>query len=259
LWQYRELAYIFTWRDVVSKYKQTLLGFVWLIIQPLSMITLFTLFFSGTLKISTDDIPPPVFYFSGLLIWNFYSAAIVNTSDSIVRNSQIVTKIYFPRLILPLSYVFIALFDFLIAFGIFLILVVVYKIMLPGFAINSLRFLLYPIALLMVIFSSFGIGCVLAALNVRFRDVRLMVGFLIQFLFFLTPVIYPVSVFESELAQTLLAINPAVGAVHLIRSPFVDLPVSISIIIIGFLSSLFIFLLGTYMFRKMEYYFADLA
>ena len=210
LWQYRELAYIFTWRDVVSKYKQTILGFFWVVIQPLSMIALFTLFFSGTLQISTDNIPPPVFYFSGLLIWNFYKDAITNTSNSIVTNSHIVKKIYFPRIILPLAYVFIAFFDFLIAFSIFAVLIIFYEFTMPEFEVNYFQFLFYPIALLMVICGSFGIGSILASLNVRFRDVRLMIGFIVQFLFFLTPVIYPVSVFKSDIVQYLLAVNPAV-------------------------------------------------
>lgn len=258
IWRYRELVYIFTWRDIVSKYKQTILGFLWVIIQPLSMIMLFTFFFSGTLNISTDDIPPPVFYFSGLLVWNFFSAAMQNSSNSIVQNAHVISKIYFPRLILPLAYVFIALFDFLIAFAIFSLVIIGYEITMPEFDVNYLRFCYYPLSLLMIVLSSFGIGGILAALNVRFRDFRLITGFIIQFIFYLTPVIYPVSVFESELVQKVLAFNPAFGAVELMRSPFVNTPVSSIIVMIGCISSVFIFLTGVYLFRKMEYYFADL-
>jgi len=258
LWQYRELAYTFTWRDIISKYKQTILGFFWVIIQPLSMIMLFTFFFSDTLNISTDNVPPPIFYFSGLLVWNFFSAALQNTANSILHNSHIVKKIYFPRIILPLSYVLIAFFDFLIAFAIFIVLLFCYELIVPEFEVNYWRFFLYPLSLLLIILSSFGVGSILASLIVRFRDVGLMISFLIQFLFFLTPVIYPVSIFKSELAQYILALNPAVGAVNLMRSPFVEVPISFDLILISSLSALILFLLGTYFFKKTEYYFADL-
>lgn len=259
LWQYRELIYIFTWRDVVSKYKQTILGFLWIIIQPLSMIMLFTFFFSGTLNISTDNIPPPIFYFSGLLVWNFFSAALTNTSNSILNNAQIIKKIYFPRVILPMAYVFIAFFDFLIAFAIFLVMLIGYEFIMPEFEVNYLQFVFYPLALLLIVLSSFGIGSILASLNVRFRDVRLMTSFIIQFLFFLTPVIYPVSVFKTELAQYILALNPAVGAVNLMRSPFVDMPISFSLILVSSISALILFVFGLFFFKKTEYYFADLV
>ncbi len=259
LWRYRELVYIFAWRDIISKYKQTILGFIWAIIQPLSMIVLFTFFFSGTLKISTDSIPPPVFYFSGLLIWNFYNTAITKTANSIVVNKNIIQKIYFPRIILPSAHVAAAFFDFLVAFSIFLVLIVGYEFMNPDFEVNYINFLFYPLAFLMVIFGSFGIGCILAALNVKFRDVNLVIGFITQFLFFLTPVIYPVSVFKSNMAAYLLAINPAVGAINLMRAPFVDTAFPVGIVVVSALSSFFIFIIGAYLFKKAEYYFADLV
>lgn len=259
LWQYRELVYIFTWRDVISKYKQTILGFLWVIIQPLSMILLFTFFFSDTLNISTDSIPPPIFYFSGLLIWNFFSAALTNTSNSIISNAHIINKIYFPRIILPMAYVFIAFFDFLIAFVIFIILLICYEFIVPDFEVNYLRFAFYPLAIFLVSLSAFGFGSILASLNVRFRDIRLMTSFIIQFLFFLTPVIYPVSVFESESAQYILALNPAVGAVNLMRSPFVEMPLSFTLILTSTISAIIVFIVGTYLFKKAEYYFADLV
>ncbi len=220
---------------------------------------LFTFFFSGTLNISTDEIPPPIFYFSGLLIWNFFSAAITNASNSMVTNGHIIKKIYFPRIILPLSYIFIALFDFLIAFVIFILLLVFYVFWSPNFEVSISEFLYYPLAILIVILSSFGIGSILAALNVRFRDVRLMIGFLVQFLFCLTPVIYPVSIFSSGPLRYLLALNPAASAVKLMRAPFVSEVIATDFILIGTLTSIGLFLLGVYLFRKAEYYFADLV
>lgn len=259
LWQYRELLYIFSWRDITSKYKQTIFGFLWAIVQPLSMMLLFTFFFSGALNISTDEIPPPIFYFSGLLIWNFFSAAITNASNSMVSNGHIIKKIYFPRIILPLAYIFIALFDFLIAFVIFILLLLFYVFLSPDFEVSMSEFLYYPLAILIVVLSSFGIGSILAALNVRFRDVRLMIGFLIQFLFFLTPVIYPVSIFSSGSLKYLLALNPAASAVKLMRAPFVSEVVALDFILIGTLTSIVLFSLGVYLFRKAEYYFADLV
>lgn len=258
LWEYRELVLIFIWRDIIAKYKQTILGLVWVLVQPLSMIALFTFFFSGTLKIPTDNIPPPVFYFSGLLIWNFYNAAISNTSNSIVINESIVKKIYFPRIILPFAYVCIALFDFIIAFAIFFVVIIAYEITMPEFDINYFNFIFYPLAILMIVCASFGIGCVFAALNVKFRDVKFMMGFIIQFLFFLTPVIYPVSIFKSDFTEYILAINPGAGAIHLMRSPFVDVPISFDLIFISTISSLILFIIGAYLFKKAEYYFADL-
>ncbi|MBX2875829.1 MAG: ABC transporter permease [Saprospiraceae bacterium] len=259
LWQYRELIYIFSWRDITSKYKQTIFGFLWAVVQPLSMMLLFTLFFSGTLKISTDNIPAPIFYFSGLLIWNFFSAAITNASNSMVTNGHIIKKIYFPRLILPLSYVLIALFDFVIALGIFFLLLIFYVLWIPDFSFQVQFLLFYPVAILIVILSSFGIGSILAALNVRFRDVRLTIGFLIQLLFFLTPVIYPVSVFKDEGLRWLLALNPASSAVKLMRAPFVEEAFPTSFVLVGGITSVLLFAFGIYLFRKAEYYFADLV
>ena len=260
LWRYRELFYFFTWRDIKVKYKQTALGVLWVVLQPLLLMAAFMLFFHKGLKMSTGDMPAPIFYMTGLLCWNIFSTGLLGASNSMVENAQMIKKVYFPRLVIPVSSILVAFFDFCIAFLIFVLLFVAYAFT-GDFIFHFGRFLLFfPLALLLVLGYTLGLGCALAALNVQYRDVRYVIPFLIQLLFFLSPVIYPIEVLNAyPLARILLAINPLSGALDLFRSCFSNHSPDWFLVATGTASMCFILLTGIYVFRKMEAYFADIA
>lgn len=254
LWRYRELFYFFTWRDIKIKYKQTLLGFLWAIIQPLLMMAIFTFFFGRVLNVPSQNLPYPIFVFSGLLLWNMFASGLSGSANSMVTNSAIIKKIYFPRLIIPISSVLVALFDFLMAFILFIFLLVYYQQPLSWVAI-----LFWPLALLVCVIASIGPGCLLGALNVKYRDFRYVIPFLIQVLFFLTPVIYPVSMLNYPVLQYILAISPMYAAIELIRLPLTGDGVNLPFLLIS-LTSGFIFLFaGILYFKRTEAFFADFA
>lgn len=259
LWQYRELFYFFTWRDIKVKYKQTVLGFLWAILQPLLMMVVFVLFFAKALNIPTDNIPAPIFYYSGLLLWIVFSSGVSGAGNSMVSNANIIKKIYFPRLIIPISSILTAVFDFLMALILFFGLLLYYSI--DGYEINMFKLLLYlPLGLILTVFTAFGLGSLIAALNVKYRDFRYIIPFFIQFLLFLTPVIYPVSIFEGSWIESLLSLNPMTGAITLSRSAFISgNAVDWSMIGLSIFSATILFFIGVYYFRKTEAYFADLA
>ena len=253
LWEFRELFYFFTWRDVKVKYKQTVLGVVWAILQPFLLMVVFSLFFGKALNVPSDNIPYPIFAFSGLILWNIFSSGLSSASQSMVSNAGIIKKIYFPRLIIPMSSILVALFDFIMAFVVYIGLLIYYK-----FSISPLILLYLPLGILITVLSTFGLGTFIAALNVKYRDFRYMIPFLIQLLFFLTPVIYPVSI-APEWAKQLLALNPMAGAIDLLRSTIIGNELNWQHITISIFSSVILFLFGLFYFRKTEYYFADLA
>lgn len=255
LWQFRELFFFFTWRDIKVKYKQTALGFLWAILQPLLMMLIFTLFFGRGLKVPSDNIPYPIFVFSGLLLWNVFSSGITNAGNSMVNQSNIIKKIYFPRLIIPISSILVSLFDFLMAFIIFIGLFVYFH-----FPVDISMFTLSVIlGLALTVLTTFGVGCLLAALNVKYRDFRYVIPFMVQALMFLTPVIYPVSLFNNKYLQILLSLNPMAGAIDLVRSSLTGGSVSLHVIVSSIISALFFFFIGLFYFRKTESYFADIA
>ncbi len=261
LWIYKELFYFFTWRDVKVKYKQTLLGFLWAVLQPFVMMMIFVVFFSRTLDVPTDDIPAPIFYFSGLLLWNIFNTGLSGAGNSMVTNANIIKKIYFPRLIIPMSSILVSLFDFLMALVVFIGILVFYEFTVPKFTIDYLKLVtLLPLAICLTILSTFGLGSFLAALNVKYRDFRYVIPFMLQFLLFVTPVIFPVSIFEDVIwAKYALAVNPMTGAINLGRAAFTNMPIEWDLIGISVVSATILFFLGIYVFRKTESYFADLA
>lgn len=258
LWRYKELFLVFTWRDIKVKFKQTLLGFLWVGLQPILMMLIFIVFFANTLKISTADMPPAIFYFSGLLLWTLFSTSITGAGMSMISNAQIIKKIYFPRLIIPISSILSAVFDFLIALVIFLGIVGYYYF--QGFELSLGRLFLYlPLGLMLTIIASIGIGSLIASLNVKYRDFRYIIPFLVQLLFFLTPVIYPVSIFSSSSLEKLMSINPMTGAIALSRAAFTTDALNWSLIAVSFASAILLFFVGLYNFKRTESYFADLA
>jgi lipopolysaccharide transport system permease protein len=254
LWRYRELFYFFTWRDIKIKYKQTFVGFLWAILQPLIMMTIFTLFFGRALNIPSQNLPYPVYVFSGLLIWNLFSSGLSSASNSMVNNAQIIKKIYFPRLIIPVSAIMVALFDFLMTFVLFIGILIFYQQTVLWVAV-----ILWPLALLIGIIATLGLGSWLAALNVKYRDFRYIIPFLVQILFFLTPVIYPISLLNYPLLQYVLICSPMYAAVELFRYPLTGIAPDVYFIAISLVSGLILLIIGICYFKRTEDFFADFA
>ena len=255
LWDYRELFYFFTWRDVKVKYKQTVLGFLWAILQPLFMTLVFTVFIGDSIIQKTQlAIPYPLFALSGMLLWGIFSGGMSNAANSMVSNANIIKKIYFPRLIIPISSILVALVDFFIAFIIFVILLFIYQVDINNSAIAFL-----PLSILITCFSAMGCGTFLAALNIKYRDVRYIIPFMVQGLLFLTPVLYPINISSNPIAQFVLKLNPLSGALELMRGLFVGYTINYETVLISMGTSFGLFIVGILYFRKTEGYFADLA
>ena len=259
LWRYRELFYFFTWRDIKVKYKQTILGFLWAILQPLAMMTVFVLFFSKGLNVPTDNIPAPIFYFVGLMFWNLFSSGLNSSANSMISNAEIIKKIYFPRLIVPFSGVLVALFDFLMTLIPFIGLMI-YYIITTNLTFSFHLFWQLPLALIMTVVTTIGLGCMIAAWNVKYRDFRYVVPFMIQFLLFVTPVIYPVTIFHNiPIAKYILSLNPMTGVMLLARNSFSTENLPLDLVGISIFATILFFTVGLFIFRKMEAYFADIA
>ncbi len=254
LWRYRELFYFFTWRDIKIKYKQTVLGFLWAILQPLLMMTIFTFFFGRALNIPSQNLPYPVYVFSGLLIWNLFATGLTSASNSMVNNASIIKKIYFPRLIIPVSSILVSLFDFLMAFILFVAVLLFYQQSLLWQAI-----FIWPLALLVGVIATLGMGSWLAALNVKYRDFRYVIPFLVQVLFFLTPIIYPISLLKYPVLQYLLACSPIYAAIELFRYPLTGVFTDTAFLYISIASGIVLLFVGVLYFKRTEDFFADFA
>ena len=254
IWRYRELFYFFTWRDIKIKYKQTTLGFLWAILQPLLMMTIFTLFFGKALNIPSQNLPYPVYVFSGLLIWNLFSSGLTSASNSMVNNALIIKKIYFPRLIIPVSSILVALFDFLMAFVLFAGILIFYQQ-----PVSWLAIFIWPLSMVIGIVATMGLGAWLAALNVKYRDFRYVIPFLVQVLFFLTPVIYPISLLKYPVLQYILVCSPMYAAVELFRYPITGISPDYYFLGASLLSGLILLVVGVFYFKRTEDFFADFA
>lgn len=261
LLRYKELFYSYAWRDIKIKYKQTVLGLLWAIIQPLVMMSMFALFFSEFLKIPTDNISAPIFYFSGLSIWTLFTTSVSNASSSMVSNAGVIQKIYFPRLIIPMSSVLVAIFDYLMTLLVFIGLIIYYEITNDAFSFSIWKFIVFvPLSVFITSLTSFGIGTIIASYNVKYRDFRFLIGFMIQVLMFATPVIYPVSILNDYKGiKYILSINPIMTAVNMSRIPFQNIELDFLMVSISVFSMTILFFLGIYIFKKTEKYFADLA
>ena len=251
LWQYRDLLHILTMRDIKIRYKQTALGAAWAIIQPLFTMLIFTIFFGRLAGMPSDGIPYPLFAYAGLLPWTFFSNAVTNSGNSLVGNSNLITKIYFPRMIIPMASVASGLLDFLIAFGLLVVLMFYYGV---GLSINIL---LLPVLVVLTGLLAIGIGMWMSALNVKFRDVRYALAFLIQIGLFATPIIYPSSL-VPEKWRWLLALNPMTGLIEAYRSAFFGKPFDWLALGISAVLTLAILFYAAYTFRRMEKTFADI-
>lgn len=252
IWEYRELLYFFTWRDFKIRYKQTAIGALWAIIQPFITMVVFSLFFGELLKVPSDGVPYPVFVYTGLLFWQFFSSALSDTSNVLIVNQAIITKVYFPRLLLPLSTVATKFIDFIIA-GIILIGMMIYY----GYIPNLIGFLILPILLLITFMASVGLGLCLASINVKYRDVRYALPFFIQILLFITPVIYPAGVLGKY--SWILALNPMMGVIQSARAALLGTTtLNWLLVLISLFATTILLIIGIYTFKKTERYFADI-
>ncbi|GAB4418065.1 MAG: ABC transporter permease [Anaerolineae bacterium] len=252
IWRYRELLFFFIWRDIKVRYKQTLLGASWAILQPVFTMVVFSIFFGRLAKIPSDGIPYPIFSYAGLLPWTFFAAGLANGANSLVRDANLVKRVYFPRLITPLSAVVGGVPDFLLAFLV-LIAMMVYYGLFPTLA----SAIWLPVASLLALVTALGVGLWLAALNALYRDIRYIVPFLTQFWMYATPVVYPSSLLE-EPWRTLYGLNPMVSVVEGFRWALLgQSEPRLSMFALSLLTSLILLVSGAYFFRRMEPQFAD--
>ncbi len=252
LWLYKELFYFFSWRDLKVRYKQTAIGVLWAVLQPFVTMVVFSVFFGKLINVPSDGVPYPIFVYTGLLFWHFFSGALAETSNSLITNQSIITKVYFPRLILPISSVITKFVDFILAALILVAMMIYY-----GFAPYLSGFLLLPLLLLITFFASSGIGLFLSALNVKYRDVRYALPFFIQILLFVTPVIYPASI-AGEYSK-ILALNPMTGVIQTARAALLGTtPINWLLLLISTIVCAVIFVIGIAYFKKVERYFADI-
>lgn len=252
VWEYRELLYFFTWRDLKVRYKQTAIGILWAVFQPFITMVVFSIFFGGLLKIPSDGVPYPIFIYTGLLFWQFFSSALSDTSNVLVANQAIITKVYFPRLILPLSSVMTKFVDFAIASVILVGMMIYY-----GYTPHLIGLLIIPLLLIITFMISTGLGLILASVNVKYRDVRYILPFFIQILMFITPVIYPASIAGKY--SWVLAFNPMMGVIQSARAAVLGTTIlNWTLVGISLVATFILMIIGIYTFKKTERYFADI-
>ncbi len=252
LWEYRELLYFLTWRDLKVRYKQTLLGVLWAIIQPFFTMVVFSLFFGRLAKMPSDGIPYPIFTFSALVPWTFFTNGLAQASNSLVGSANLVTKVYFPRLAIPVASVLVGAVDFVLAFAILLCMMLYYGI------VPTINIIWLPLLLALVIVTSLGVSLWLSALNVQFRDVKYVIPFLTQFWLFATPIAYPSSLLHQPW-RTLYGLNPMVGVVEGFRWALLGAKTAPGVmVLVSALTALLILASGALYFRRMEKNFADI-
>jgi len=253
LWEYRELLYFFVWRDIKVRYKQTALGVAWAIIQPFFAMVVFSVFFGRLAKLPSDGIPYPIFSYAALVPWTFFANGLNHASNSLVGSAHLLTKVYFPRLMIPLCSVLSGLIDFILAFIVLLAMMFYYGIT------PTINILWLPLLLLLALISALGAGLWLSAMNVKYRDVRFILPFLTQLWLFVTPIVYPSSLL-SELWRTLFGINPMAGVVEGFRWALLGKPQAPGpMIIISAVIALLLLVGGACYFRRMEKTFADIV
>jgi len=253
LWEYRELLYFLVWRDVKVRYKQTALGAAWAIIQPFFTMVVFSIFFGKLGKIPSDGVPYPIFTYAALVPWMFFANGLAQSSNSLVGSANLITKVYFPRLIIPIATVLSGVVDFVIAFAVLLAMMLYYGI-LP-----TRNTVWLPLFLLLALLTSLGVGLWLSALNVEYRDVRYIVPFLTQFWLFASPVAYPSSLLSPPW-QTVYGLNPMVGVIEGFRWALLGTATGPGpLIAVSSLVALLVLVAGAFYFRRMETTFADVV
>jgi lipopolysaccharide transport system permease protein len=251
LWHFRELLYFFVWRDIKVRYKQTIVGVAWAVLQPFLTMLVFILFFAKLAHLPVDGMPAAIFYYSALLPWMYFSASLINATNTIVENQRVITKVYFPRLVLPLSAICSGLVDFAISFLMFAAMMIYYGVR-PTSAI-----LYFPLFLLLALLTALGVGLWLAALNAIYRDVRYVVPFVVQFWMFASPVVYPSSIIP-ERWRWLYGLNPMAGVIEGFRWSLTDhgeppwrMLIASSLVVLAVLAG------GLAYFQRMETTIAD--
>jgi len=254
IWEYRELFWIFAWRDIKIRYRQTFLGVFWVIFQPLVSTFIFTIFFGNLAKIPSGNMPYSLFVLIGLTFWNFFSNSLSRASNCLLDNENIVKKVYFPKIILPFASMVVNYVDFLVT----LVMVIIYSFVL-GYNPSLKIILIFPFGLLIATLAACGLGTFLASINVKYRDIKFILPFFTQLLIFLTPVIYPSSIVRAS-NRFIMALNPMTGVIEAARSVFVKSnPIDLQILIISTVSSILMFIFGSIVFRKTERFFADIV
>jgi lipopolysaccharide transport system permease protein len=259
LWEYRDLLYFLIWRDVKVRYKQTVLGAAWAILQPTLTMIVFTIFFGGLAGVASDGLPYPIFSFAALLPWTFFAQGLTQSSNSLVGSQNLITKVYFPRLVIPLATVLSGVVDFALAFVVLLGMMAFYGIW-PGMAVIWL-----PLLLALAFATALGVGLWMSALNVEYRDVRYVVPFLVQIWLFVTPVIYPASVVTSRLESLglpgwIYGLNPMAGVVEGFRWALLGVDTQPGpLILASALVAVVLVVTGAVYFRRMEQTFADVV
>jgi lipopolysaccharide transport system permease protein len=251
LWEYRELLYFLTWRDVKVRYKQTVLGAAWAIIQPVGTMLVFSLFFGQLVKVPSDGVPYPIFSYAALLPWQYFQQALTQASNSLVGSSNLVSKVYFPRLVVPLASVLAGVVDFAIAFTLLFFMMAYY-----GIAPTSAVVLL-PVFFLLAMVTALGVGLWLSALNVAYRDVRYVVPFLVQFWLFATPVAYSSKLLD-EPWRTVYGLNPMVGVVEGFRWALLGTAPPGPMLVVSAVVAAVMLVTGAAYFKRVERTFADL-
>jgi lipopolysaccharide transport system permease protein len=253
LWEYRELLYFFIWRDVKVRYKQTALGLAWAVLQPFFTMVVFSLFFGGLAKVPSDGVPYPIFAYTGLLPWTFFAHGVTQSANSLVTNANLINKVYFPRMAIPIAAVLSGLADLLPAFVVLIGMMFYYGI------VPNAQIIWLPAFVLLATIAALGVGIGLAAINVHFRDVRHTVPFLVQSWLFITPIAYPSSLLPEQW-KTLYALNPMVGVVEGFRWALLATePAPGPILWVSAAAAVVILIATALYFRRLERTFADVV
>jgi lipopolysaccharide transport system permease protein len=253
LWRYRQLLLFLVWRDLKVRYAQTVLGVGWAVLQPVLATLIFTVIFGRFAGIPSDGLPYPVFALAALVPWTYFSNAFGGAGNSLVDSSGLISKVYFPRLVIPLTPVVAGLVDFIVALGVLLVVMAWFGV------VPLLSVLLFPVIMLVMMATAAGVGCWLAALNIQFRDVRYAIPFLAQIWMFASPIIYPMSL-VPERYQPFYALNPMAGVIESFRAVLLGTgSIPINMLAISFLSALALFVSGVLYFVRLERTFADIA
>ena len=252
IWRYRELLFIFAWRDIKVRYKQTVIGIAWAIFQPFITMVVFSVFFGSFAKVPSENIPYPIFVYSGLLLWNYFSNSLTSASECLITNESIIKKVYFPRLLLPFSTAVTPAIDFFFALIVLFVLMIYYH-----FTPNFIGLILIPVLLITSFLAASGLGLILSALNAKFRDIRYALPFVIQILMFVTPVIYPISIIPAKF-QWIMYLNPMTGVINTARTSLLRTgAINWEILLLSIGTSLLFLIAGICYFRKTERFLAD--
>jgi lipopolysaccharide transport system permease protein len=253
IWAYRELLYFLAWRDIKVRYKQTALGATWAILQPFLTMVVFSIFFGHLAKVPSEGVPYPIFSFAALVPWTFFANGLTQSSNSLVANANLVSKVYFPRLVVPIAAVLSGIVDFVLAFIVLLAMMAYYHIA------PTVNVVFLPLFLLLALVAALSVGIWLSALNVEYRDVRYVVPFLVQIWLFATPIAYAATLLHGR-ARVLYALNPMVGVVEGFRWALLGTQVNIGLsVVLSAVVSVLLLLSGALYFRRMEKTFADVV